>query len=40
MIRADRNVGVPYGIALGIAGLMTFPETALMQWAMAQAAGG
>ena len=37
---ADKSVGVPYGIALGIAGLMVFPETALMKWALAQAAGG
>lgn len=26
--------GVPYGIALGIAGLFVYPETALMTWAI------
>jgi len=35
---ADKDVGVPYGIALGIGGMLTFPETALAQWALAQAA--
>ena len=28
--------GVPYGIALGIAGLLLYPETPLMQWAIQQ----
>lgn len=36
---ADRDVGVPYGIALGLGGLVAYPNTALMQWALAQAAG-
>jgi prepilin peptidase CpaA len=36
---ADKEVGVPYGIALGIGGILVFPQTALMQWAIAQAAG-
>jgi len=35
---ADRKAGIPYGVALGIAGLIVYPETALMQWAMAQLA--
>lgn len=30
--------GVPYGIALGVAGLMTYPASPLMMWAMAQVA--
>lgn len=36
---ADRDVGVPYGIVLGLGGLVAYPNTALMQWALAQAAG-
>jgi prepilin peptidase CpaA len=36
---ADKEVGVPYGIALGIGGILVFPQTALMQWAIARAAG-
>ncbi len=36
---ADRDVGVPYAIALGIGGLLVYPETPLMQWALAQVAG-
>ncbi|MCR4268293.1 prepilin peptidase [Nitratireductor sp. ZSWI3] len=35
---ADAKVGVPYGIALGLAGLITYPETPLMQWALARLA--
>lgn len=31
---ADEKTGVPYGIALGIAGLMTYPQTPLMVWAL------
>lgn len=30
---ADKSVGVPYGVALGIAGLLVYPDTALMAWA-------
>lgn len=30
--------GVPYGIALGIAGLMTYPSSSLMIWAVEQVA--
>ena len=33
---ADDKAGVPYGVALGIGGLMVFPKTALMVWALAQ----
>jgi prepilin peptidase CpaA len=32
--------GVPYGIALGIAGLLVYPETPLMVWAVRQLAAG
>lgn len=32
---ADEKVGVPYGMALAVGGLLTFPATALGQWAMA-----
>lgn len=35
---ADDKAGVPYGVALGIAGLMTYPATPLMQWALARLA--
>lgn len=31
---ADEKVGVPYGIALGLGGLLTFPETSLAIWAL------
>lgn len=31
---ANKNVGIPYGIALGAAGLMVYPSTQLMQWAI------
>ena len=31
---ADKKVGVPYGVALGLAGLIVYPSTALMQWAL------
>lgn len=30
----DRSQGVPYGIALGIAGVLVFPETPLARWAI------
>lgn len=36
---ADQKAGIPYGVALGIAGLMVYPETPLMQWALAHLAG-
>ncbi len=31
---ADEKTGVPYGIALGIGGLMTYPQSPLMVWAV------
>ncbi|KQZ94027.1 peptidase [Mesorhizobium sp. Root157] len=31
---ADEKTGIPYGIALGIGGLMTYPQTPLMVWAL------
>ncbi len=37
---ADEKVGIPYGIALGVAGLMVYPSTPLMQWALSQLAAG
>lgn len=33
---ADESVGVPYGIALGLGGLITFPDSPLMVWALAR----
>jgi len=33
---ADPKAGVPYGVALGAAGLIIFPQTPLMVWALAQ----
>lgn len=33
---ADAKVGIPYGVALGISGLMIYPSTPLMQWALAR----
>lgn len=35
----DKNVGVPYGIALGIGGLVTAPQMPLIEWAVRNAAG-
>ena len=35
---ADEKAGIPYGIALGIAGLVAYPETALMQWVLERVA--
>lgn len=37
---ADSSLGIPYGIGLGIAGLMIYPESPLMQWALSAASGG
>ena len=37
---ADPAKGVPYGIALGIAGLYMFPETKLAVWALNSIAAG
>jgi prepilin peptidase CpaA len=31
---ADRRAGIPYGVALGAAGLMVFPSSPLGAWAM------
>ncbi|MGE0503310.1 MAG: prepilin peptidase [Rhizobiaceae bacterium] len=31
---ADEKAGVPYGVALGIAGMLVFPQTPLMVWAL------
>lgn len=36
---ADRDLGVPYAIALAVGGLLVYPETPLMQWALARVAG-
>lgn len=33
---ADDATGVPYGIALGIGGLITYPDSPLMAWALAR----
>src|SRR4051794_29739124 len=35
---ADEATGVPYGIALGIGGLFTYPDSPLMVWALARLA--
>ncbi len=37
---ADTSLGIPYGIGLGIAGLMVYPDSALMKWAVAVASSG
>jgi prepilin peptidase CpaA len=31
---ADEKAGVPYGIALGLGGLLTYPDSPLMVWAV------
>ncbi|SFN80648.1 prepilin peptidase CpaA [Mesorhizobium sp. NFR06] len=31
---ADESVGVPYGVALGLGGLITFPDSPLVVWAL------
>jgi len=36
---ADESVGIPYGIALGAGGLLVYPSTALVTWALARLAG-
>jgi prepilin peptidase CpaA len=36
---ADEKTGIPYGIALGLGGLMTYPDSPLVVWALAQLAG-
>lgn len=35
----DTSVGIPYGVALGFAGLVIYPKTALAAWAIARLAG-
>ncbi|MBZ9678036.1 prepilin peptidase [Mesorhizobium sp. ES1-1] len=35
---ADQKAGVPYGIALGLGGLLTYPDSPLMVWALARLA--
>jgi prepilin peptidase CpaA len=35
---ADEANGVPYGIALGLGGLLTYPDSPLMVWALARLA--
>lgn len=37
---ADEKTGIPYGVALGIAGLLVYPSTPLMQWALSRLAAG
>ncbi|MCT7374521.1 A24 family peptidase [Chelativorans salis] len=36
---ADEKAGIPYGVALGVGGLLTYGETPLMQWAITHLAG-
>ena len=36
---ADSKTGVPYGIALGIGGLIVYPSTPLMVWALGRLSG-
>lgn len=31
---ADEKTGIPYGIALGIGGLLTYPQSSLVVWAL------
>ena len=33
---ADEDVGIPYGLALAIGGMLAFPSSQLSQWAMTQ----
>ena len=37
---AEEKAGIPYGIALGLGGLICFPQTPLMEWAMERLAAG
>ena len=37
---ADPKEKIPYGIALGTAGLLLYPDTPLMLWALSQLSGG
>jgi prepilin peptidase CpaA len=36
---ADSSAGVPYGVALGVGGLLTYPDTPLAIWAIAHLSG-
>ena len=36
---ADEDVGIPYGVALGVGGLIAFPDSPLMVWALQRLAG-
>jgi prepilin peptidase CpaA len=36
---ANTKGGVPYGIALGLGGLLTYPESPLMVWALERLSG-
>src|SRR5690554_348684 len=36
---ADARAGIPYGVALGIGGLLSYTQTPLGQWAMARLSG-
>lgn len=37
---ANHKVGVPYGVALGLSGLLVYPSTPLMQWALERLIAG
>lgn len=37
---ADKNVGIPYGVALGLGGLIVYPSTPLMIWALDRLSAG
>ena len=37
---ANEKAGIPYGVALGATGLLIYPSTPLMQWALARVAAG
>jgi prepilin peptidase CpaA len=35
---ADSKAGIPYGVALGVSGLIVYPASPLMQWALGRVA--
>ena len=37
---ANEKVGIPYGVALGMSGLIVYPSTPLMQWALERVVSG
>lgn len=37
---ADQKAGIPYGVALGVAGLLIYPQTELVRWALDRIAAG